>query len=424
MLSTSAGLCCRDWCLGRDAAGYAFSSCRRIGLAHIVREPSLGRTFTTGERSALNAFSMFTPGAGAIGLQVTGDWGMNGGVPSLAPLEQRLQEVGPVEHMLVESPNLGKWDSALLAFLLLVEGLCSDRGIAVDRSSLSSGVRKLIELATATPARTQNQAPTPALLARIGTATIRRLHALLRSISFLGESLIAFAQLLRRRARYRSADLWLTVQQCGAEALPIVSVISLLVGMILAFVGAVQLRQFGADIYDANLVAVGMAREMGAVMTGIVLAGRTGAAFAAQIGAMQGNEEIDALSTLAISPIEFLVLPRMLALIAMTPLLCAYAAAVGIAGGFFVAINTLNVTPVAYLLQTQSALTLSDFAIGVAKGAVFGVLIAVTGCLRGIQCGRSASAVGAAATSAVVTGILAIILTDAVFAVLLNVLGL
>jgi phospholipid/cholesterol/gamma-HCH transport system permease protein len=377
-----------------------------------------------GSSAALNAFSISRPEAGAISLQVTGDWGMNDGIPSLDPLQDRLRETGSVEHMLLESSQLGKWDSALLAFLLLVEGLCRERGIAVDRSSLPSGVRKLIELATATPVRTQSSAQAPAVLARIGTATIGELRGLLRATTFLGEGLIAFAQLLRRRARFRSADLWLTIQECGAEALPIVSIISLLVGMILAFVGAIQLRQFGADIYDANLVAVAMAREMGAVMTGIVLAGRTGAAFAAQIGAMQGNEEIDALSTLAISPIEFLVLPRMLALIAMTPLLCAYAAAVGIAGGFIVAINTLNVTPVAYLLQTQSAVTLADFTIGVVKGSVFGALIAVTGCLRGIECGRSASAVGAAATSAVVSGILAIIVTDAVFAVLLNVLGL
>jgi len=230
--------------------------------------------------------------------------------------------------------------------------------------------------------------------------------------------------MVRGRARYRPSDLLLTMQECGAQALPIVSVISLLVGMILAFVGAIQLKQFGADIYDANLVAVAMAREMAAIMTAIVLAGRTGAAFAAQIGAMQGNEEIDALSTLGISPMEFLVLPRMLALILMTPLLCIYANVMGIFGGFLVGINTLSVTPTAYLLQTQSAVTLGDFAIGIAKGSVFGALIAATGCLRGLEAGRSAAAVGAAATSAVVSGILAIIITDAVFAVLLNILGL
>jgi phospholipid/cholesterol/gamma-HCH transport system permease protein len=389
-----------------------------------MREPRDEAPTWRVENAGMNAFALSEPAAGTVSLQVGGDWSMTRGLPSLAPLQDRLRKTAAIDRMLLAGAEIGTWDSALLAFLLLVEGLCRERGISVDRSLLPPGVRQLMELATAAPARSATERPRPGFLARIGLTVLRELRGLLRSVTFLGESLIALGQLMRGRAQYRAADLWLTVQECGAEALPIVSVISLLMGMILAFVGAVQLRQFGADIYDANLVAVGMAREMGSVMTGIVLAGRTGAAFAAQIGAMQGNEEIDALSTLAISPIEFLVLPRMLALIVMTPLLCAYGAAVGIAGGFVVAINTLNVTPVAYLLQTQSAVTLSDFGIGIVKGSVFGALIAVTGCLRGIECGRSAASVGAAATSAVVTGILAIIVTDAVFAVLLNVLGL
>ncbi len=372
----------------------------------------------------MNAFAISGPANETVTLTVSGDWSIRQGLPSLAPLRQRLAEISNVHRMRIGSSDLGKWDSALLTFVLMVDTLCREKSIGVDTSALPPGLHKLLELATATPAQTQQKKPPPPFLARVGASTLQEGRNLLRSVSFLGESLIAFAQLLRGRARYRSADLWLTIQECGAQALPIVSVISLLVGMIFAFVGAIQLKQFGADIYDANLVAVAMAREMAAVMTGIVLAGRTGAAFAAQIGAMQGNEEIDALSTLGVSPIEFLVLPRMLALIVMTPLLCIYANALGIFGGFVVGISTLNVTPVAYLLQTQGAVTLGDFAIGIVKGSVFGALIAVTGCLRGIEAGRSAAAVGAAATSAVVSGILAIIITDAVFAVLLNILGL
>jgi phospholipid/cholesterol/gamma-HCH transport system permease protein len=243
-------------------------------------------------------------------------------------------------------------------------------------------------------------------------------------VSFVGESLITLGRFFLGRARYRASDIMVVMQECGAAALPIVGIISFLVGMIFAFVGAIQLKQFGADIYDANLVAVAMFREMGAVMTGIVLAGRTGAAFAAEIGAMQGNEEIDALSTLGIPAMEFLVVPRMIALVIMTPLLCIYADLLGLAGGYVVAMGTLNVTSTAYLLQTQGAVTLTDFSIGIVKGAIFGALIAITGCMRGMQAGRSAVAVGAAATSAVVSGILAIIITDAVFAVLLNILKL
>jgi phospholipid/cholesterol/gamma-HCH transport system permease protein len=372
----------------------------------------------------VNAFAISGPTGEAVTVTVSGDWSMRQGLPSLASVEHRLAETATVRRVLVGSTDLGKWDSALLAFVLALEALCRARGIGIDASRLPLGLRKLIELATGAPARKQERKVPPSFLARIGASSMQEGRALLRSVAFLGESTIAFGQLLRGRARYRPADLFLTIQECGAQALPIVSVISLLVGMIFAFVGAVELRQFGADIYDANLVAVAMAREMAAVMTGIVLAGRTGAAFAAQIGAMQGNEEIDALSTLGISPVEFLVLPRMLALILMTPLLCIYANAMGIFGGFIVAINTLDVTSTAYLLQTQAAVTIGDFAIGIVKGSVFGALIAVTGCMRGIEAGRSAAAVGAAATSAVVSGILAIIVTDAIFAVLLNILGL
>ncbi len=167
-----------------------------------------------------------------------------------------------------------------------------------------------------------------------------------------------------------------------------------------------------------------MSREMAAIMTAIVLAGRTGAAYAAQIGAMQGNEEVDALTTLGISPVEFLVLPRMLALVLMTPLLCVYSNLMGLIGGYAVAMGMLNVTGSAYLHQTLNAAHLSDFAIGIVKSAVFGVIVAFAGCLKGINSGRSAAAVGDAATAAVVAGILYIIVTDGIFAVILNFLGI
>jgi phospholipid/cholesterol/gamma-HCH transport system permease protein len=371
----------------------------------------------------VGSYALTPPGGDSITVTVDGDWSIKQGLPSLKALQQRMSE-SRTKHMLLGTGDLRKWDSSLPSFVLMVSALCREQGIVVDVAGLPAGVRRLLDLATAAPPRTGAKEKALPFVARMGASTIEEGYALARAVTFLGETLIALARLLQGRARYRAADLFLTMQECGAQALPIVSVISLLVGMIFAFVGAVQLKQFGADIYDANLVAVAMAREMAAVMTAIVLAGRTGAAFAAQIGAMQSNEEVDALSTLGISPVEFLVLPRMLALILMTPLLCLYANVMGIFGGFIVGINTLNVTPTAYLLQTQSAVTLGDFTIGIVKGSVFGALIAVTGCLRGIEAGRSAAAVGAAATSAVVSGILAIIVTDAIFAVLLNILGL
>jgi phospholipid/cholesterol/gamma-HCH transport system permease protein len=373
----------------------------------------------------VNSFAISSVDHETAIMSVTGDWSIREHLPSLEPFRRRAQESPQIRRVAIDASKLQNWDSALLSFLFLLEGFCREHGISFDGADLPAGARRLIALASASPQRTAEHEPprTRNFVRRLGEAALRKGRALREPVAFIGESATALARFVIGRARCRWSDILLIAQECGAQALPIVGIISLLVGMILAFVGALQLKQFGADIYDANLVAVAMTREMGAIMTGIVLAGRTGAAFAAQIGAMQGNEEIDALSTFGISAMEFLVLPRMLALIVMTPLLCIYADALGIAGGYVVAMGTLNVTSAAYLLQTQGAITVGDCAIGIVKGGVFGILVAVTGCLRGMQAGRSAAAVGAAATSAVVSGILAIIITDAIFAVVLNVLG-
>jgi len=181
---------------------------------------------------------------------------------------------------------------------------------------------------------------------------------------------------------------------------------------------------FGAQIYVADLVGIAMVRVMGAVMTGIIMAGRTGAAFAAQLGTMEVNEEIDAFKTMGISPMEFLVLPRVLGLTLMMPLLCLYADFMGVLGGLIVGVGMLDLSVVEYYNQTKSAVGLINLWIGLFQGIVFGVLVAVAGCLRGLQCGRSASAVGDAATSAVVTGIVSIIVATAVITVICNVLGI
>jgi phospholipid/cholesterol/gamma-HCH transport system permease protein len=270
--------------------------------------------------------------------------------------------------------------------------------------------------------------PAPAapagLVARLGAGVIAIGGETSRMLAFVGEAVLAFLALLRGRARFQTSDLALIIQECGPRALPIVTLISFLVGVILAFVGAVQLRQFGAQIYVADLVGIAMAQEMGAMMTAIIMAGRTGAAFAAQLGTMQVNEEVDALVTMGISPMQFLVLPRMLALVTMLPLLTLYADVIGILGGAAVGVGMLKLTPLQYLDETRAALSLTDFAMGLIKGSVFGVLVAIAGCLRGMECGRSSAAVGLAATSAVVTGIVLIIVSDAVLTLIYNVLGL
>jgi phospholipid/cholesterol/gamma-HCH transport system permease protein len=242
-------------------------------------------------------------------------------------------------------------------------------------------------------------------------------------VAVFGEVIIAFGQLLRGRATYYRTDAWTVLQACGADALPIVGLVNLLVGAIIAFVGSVQLVQFGAGILLADGVAIATVREMAAVITAVVLSGRTGASFAAQIATMQGNEEIDALQVMGVPVMEFLVLPRVLAMAVMTPLLYLYACALGILGGFLVGTGMLDLSFTAYMDRTVTAINAHHFLLGLSKSLVFGVMVALSGCYYGLRAGRNAAAVGDATTSAVVTGIVGVITVDAVFAVCANALG-
>jgi phospholipid/cholesterol/gamma-HCH transport system permease protein len=296
----------------------------------------------------------------------------------------------------------------------------------MDRAGLPAGVQKLLALAEAVPERkgARRELTEASVLERIGTTAIGVAGSLTEMLSFLGEMTISSVRLFGMKARYRASDLFLLIQQCGAQALPIVTLISFLVGVILAFVGAVQLKQFGAQIYVADLVGIAMMREMGAMMTGIIMAGRTGAAFAAQLGTMKVTQEVDALTTAGFSPLEFLVLPRVIALILMMPLLCLYSDFVGVLGGAVIGVGMLDLSWITYFQETVNAITLTDILGGVFKSSIYGVLIALSGCLRGLQCGNSSSAVGDAATSAVVTGIVAIVVACGSFAVVFYILGI
>jgi phospholipid/cholesterol/gamma-HCH transport system permease protein len=357
-------------------------------------------------------------------LRLSGSWRMQDGLPSPAEVEAQLGAQPSARRLAFDTREVTGWDTGLLVFVHKVLGAATARGLTVDRSGLPEGVRKLLDLAAMVPERdTKRGGEGQSRLARIGNATIAAALGAREMITFVGEASLALARAAVGRARFRRVDLLLNIQQAGASALGIVSLISFLVGLILAFVGAMQLRQFGAQIYVADLVAIGMGREMGAMMAAIIMAGRTGAAYAAQLGTMRVNEEIDALSTMGISPFEFLVLPRMLGLILMMPLLTIYADVVGIAGGAVVGVGMLKVGLLPYWEHTWAAVSLEDFAAGLIKSAVFGVLIAIAGCLRGMQCGRSSAAVGLAATSAVVTGIVFIIVSDAILTVVYDAIG-
>ena len=359
-------------------------------------------------------------------IHLGGGWTIGQRLPSANEVQKQVESQPPVKRVEFDTQELTAWDSGLLTFLIKVIEQCSRSKIHAEKGGLPEGVQRLLALASAVPAKkdARKEAVGESFLARIGKSTIDFGQSAGEMLGFIGEAFLAFGRLLVGRARFRRSELVLIIQECGAQALPIVSLISVLVGLILAFVGAVQLKMFGAQIYVANLVAIAMAREMGAMMTGIIMAGRTGAAFAAQLGTMQVNEEIDALKTMGLSPMEFLVLPRMLALILMMPLLCLYADLMGILGGVVVGVGLLDLSFSQYFEQTRAGITLTDLWLGVGKSVIFGVLVALAGCLRGMQCGRSASAVGDAATSAVVTAIVAIIVSDGLFAVITNVLGI
>jgi phospholipid/cholesterol/gamma-HCH transport system permease protein len=361
---------------------------------------------------------------GVVTLHLAGPWSLQGSLPRAREIESQLPASGSAGTLQFEAGELGTWDTSLLTFLISVEKIAKARGMTIDRAGLPSGIGRLLDLASAVPERqgARRDGATAPWLERVGRSAMASGKATADMIDFVGEAAIAFGKLFTGRARFRVSDLMMIMQDCGASALGIVTLISVLVGLILAFVGALQLQAFGAQIYVADLVGIATVREMGAMMTAIVMAGRTGAAFAAQLGTMQVNEEIDALATLGLSPMEFLVLPRMIALILMMPLLCIYADLMGILGGAAVGIGMLHLSPTLYFNETQHAIHLIDIAVGVFKSGVYGVLIALSGCLRGMQCGRSASAVGLAATSAVVTGIVFIITSDGVFNVISNVL--
>ncbi len=359
-------------------------------------------------------------------VRLSGSWRMQDGLPSATEVEKQVESGSRVRRIAFDTRDITAWDSGLLTFLTKVITQSARSQIDLDREGLSSGVRRLLSLAEAVPEKKGARTETvqASFLERVGTAVIGSGHSLSEMLTFLGEVVLTFFKLLRMKARYRTSDLLLLIQECGAQALPIVTLISFLVGVILAFVGAVQLLQFGAQIYVADLVGIAMVREMGAMMAGIIMAGRTGAAYAAQLGTMKVTQEIDAFTTMGFSPLEFLVLPRMIALILMMPLLVLYADFVGILGGAAVGLGMLDLSWTTYFRQTAGAITLTDLFGGVFKGSVYGVLIAISGCLRGLQCGSSSSAVGDATTSAVVTGIVFIIATSGMFAVVFYALGI
>ena len=362
-------------------------------------------------------------------LCLSGDWiARYGGLKSKAEIKEWVNKTGKTT-VRIDIAGVASWDSALVIFIRDLKDAYEqtpDFATPLILEGLPESIHRLLSLAKSVnvPDAASTNKRQPKLLAHVGLQTLDMWSETIRVMELIGNTLLRGIAYFGGKAHVRSVDVVHEIQESGAKALSIVSIVNMLVGAILAFVGAVQLQRFGAGIYVADLVGLSIVREMAAVMTAIVMAGRTGGAYAAHIATMQGNEEIDALKALGISIYDFLILPRITALVTMMPLLYLYACAVGLFGGFIVSVATLDLTPAAFMHELQGALAGKQFFIGLSKSLLFGALVALVGCHIGLKAGRSAADVGRAATSAVVVGIVGIIALDAIFAVCTNALGI
>jgi phospholipid/cholesterol/gamma-HCH transport system permease protein len=356
-------------------------------------------------------------------IKLSGDWRISAGLLPVNEVTSQLAGHPDIAQInLAVSPEL-KWDSGLISFLLKLIRECEPKNIQIAREALPQEAQKLLALAL--KVNEKNIPPQKArepFLERSGEKVLQIGESFGSGLDFLGDIAVSLGRLATGRSYFRWDDFMLIVQKCGVETLLLVSLISLLVGMILAFVGSIQLKMFGAQIFISDIVGIAMVRVLSAVMTGIIMSGRIGASFAAELGMMQANEEIDALKTLGVSPVEFLVIPRVLALVIMMPILTIYADLMGVLGGFVISVGMLNLNPTEYLNHTQQAVKLSYVWIGLIHSIVFGMIIAVAGCLRGIKSERNAAGVGIATTSAVVTGITGIVIATAVITLICQIL--
>jgi len=362
-------------------------------------------------------------------LGLSGDWlARESGMRSESELRQIVAGISGCPRLRFDTARLGRWDSALVTFVWALELAAGygARPIEVDEAGLPETLRRLLALA-----RAEHAPPAAAivprrasLFERTGLRVLAFWAALGSAAELVGVTLLNVKPALAGELRARASDVVVLMQECGSGAFGIVAVVNALVGAILAFVGSVQLRRFGAGIFAADLVGIAVVREMAAMMTAIVMAGRTGGAYAAEIATMQGDEEIDALNTFGIPVYQYLVFPRVAALVGMMPLLYFYGCLMGLAGGMVVSVAMLNMSPTEFLGELRPAVGASQFYLGVTKSIAFGAFIALAGCRIGLAAGRSAADVGRAATGAVVAGIIGVIALDAVFAACAEVLGI
>jgi len=374
----------------------------------------------TGVKAATAKLETGAAGSDCV-VKVGGDWRLNERVPSWNSVCQNHMAM----NVRVVPDDLGKWDTSLLLFLVHGRKWCAASKHDFNFEALPENLQILLRQVENVDAKNPASREATKSSWELATAFAQKLaNKTKENISFLGECTLGIVSLAKNPRRFRWMDCVVEMQRCWASSLPIVSLVSFLVGVILAFQAAIQLQQYGAAVFVADLVGLSVVREMGPMMAAVIMAGGIGAAFAAQLGNMNVDEEIDALETLGLSTVNFLALPRLLAVTLMMPILALYANVLGILGGMFVSATMLDIPASAYWIETQNRVGLSDVTSGLIKSVFFGLAIGLAGCLRGMKCDRSAAGVGKATTSAAVTGILLIVIGDAVFALIFNVLGI
>ena len=369
-----------------------------------------------------------TEDAGSLVLAAAGEWL----VATAAELDRRLRALDLPEHrqVTIDLAGINRIDTAGAWLLLRTERTLSARGNAVEMRNLAPTFAPLFEQVRAGGALGPIAHPRPdhhslvGFVARIGEVTLGLLARGYQILGFVGLVSLTALRLVRRPGRIRLTATVAEMEQTGVNALPIVGMLSFLIGVVIAYQGADQLRRFGAEIYTVDLLGVGILRELGVLMTAIIVAGRSGSAFTAQIGTMQVNEEIDAMRTLGLDPVEVLVIPRLVGLLLTLPLLTVFANLTGLLGGCLMAWGALGITISQFVGELQYAINARTFWIGVIKAPFFAIIIAAIGCYEGFRVSRSAESVGRLTTLSVVELIFFVIVTDAIFSVVFSMLGI
>ena len=345
----------------------------------------------------------------------------------IAPVEQRLADFSrsAAGELVIDVEAMSALDTAGAWLLHRTIRTLEQRGASVRIDGLRPEFSTLLELIAARAEMAEPVAPVKvSFLANIGQQSWHSLYSLSGMLAFIGESAIVFLRSLARPHRIRWRPILHNLQSAGFEALPITGLLSFLMGVVIAYQGADQLQRFGANIFIADLVGLAMLRELSPLLTAIIVAGRSGSAYAAQIGTMKISEEVDALRTIGVGPQELLVQPKILALIIALPLLTVYADVAGVLGGMIMASNMLDISYSVFLDRLEDALRLSSFLTGIIKAPVFAVIIALVGCFQGFQVSGSADSVGRQTTVSVVQSIFLVIVADALFSIIFNWLDL